>query len=452
MGCVVTNRQSLTRLYNTAIVYMKKWTGKLFTPRGLSGINTIIAAELREIGLTKLKMEKDLHISGISDLRRLGNLRVPQSLWVPLATAEVESVNDVARVIDQIDWSNVPKLNSHGPRITISADNLLFKNESELLEVLRQKSGDTGSSEFSMRIDQDNQLSLSLNAIPPRPWLETPMELTIGEKSADWWSVNAADVSRPRRPSDSLIKLFRNESSLSCLCAALVRISPVITWLDSEKADELLVWDPFVGNGALLLEILQRIADRPSSIPKHLTIVGNVKTKDSLELVERRLSKFVNSRDGILSEVDSTEGVIEEVRPRGRKSVRSSPVEPDAPFDEECANRKIHTQTIRIGDTVVDLHLTTVAFTETLPYINGGVVMSHIPKTYNELTGIDKHELSEWTAFGNLIRSRGNAFEAFFLTETFSFAKYAKLKFSKLFHLVSPSGKSVGHYLRWIGV
>ena len=431
---------------------MQKWTGRLFTPRGLDGINKIIAAELREVGLTKVRVDKNMQLSGITDLHALPKLRIPQSIWVPLATAEVESVSAIAEVLDSVKWSRVPALDSHGPRVTVSTDNVLFKDETELLELLRSKTRSVGASELSLRVDYANRLSLSFNAIPPRPWLETPMEITMSEKSVDWWSVTTPDISRPRRPSDSSIKLFRNESSLSCLCAALVRISPVNDWLESDKSEEILVWDPFVGNGALLLELLQRVADRPSETSKHMTVVGNVKSSDALKLIERRLAKFVESADNVTSEQVKPPSRTEETRPRGRKSGRK-PEEKRVPEpDEEVVDASIHTQSLRIGETVVDLHLTTVPFTETFPYINGGVVLSHIPKTYNEMTGIDKHELSEWTAFGNLVRSRGKAFDAFFLTETFSFAKYAKLKFSKLFHLVSPNGRSVGHYLTWIGI
>jgi hypothetical protein len=75
--------------------------------------------------------------------------------------------------------------------------------------------------------------------------------------------------------------------------------------------------------------------------------------------------------------------------------------------------------------------------------------MSHIPKSYNEVTGIDKYTLNEWTAFGSLLKG-SDAQSAMFFTETGSFGKYSKLKVAKLAHLMSPSGRLIGNFSRWI--
>jgi len=118
----------------------------------------------------------------------------------------------------------------------------------------------------------------------------------------------------------------------------------------------------------------------------------------------------------------------------------------------DIGGKNLKSVSLYVNSTLVDIHITTVSVHETAPYISGGLVLSHIPKTYNELTGIDKHQLSEWTAFGALMKSRSNDLEAAFFSETNSFAKYSKMKFFSHCHLVSPNGKSVGSFAKWLRI
>lgn len=439
------------------------YRGTLFTPRGLQGINHLIQAEVRDSRALRTGVRfrgKDVKtIEGVNDLHALSRLRIPQSVWIPIIeNVGIRSISEAIGAIQKFpNWDSVPALKSFGPRVSISADSILSSTanketlKNELLAFLQATA--VQDSEFSLRIDQNQCVSLSFNAIPPRPWLDTPMDLTLAEKSVDWWSLNpsgSSDLSRPSEPSESAIKLYRNEASLSCLCSAFLRASPVIGWLRSPEPGELFFWDPFAGNGALLLEVLQMLSDGEPRNSKELTIMANVKSSEAMRTCIRRIEKWANANN--VQIIGESENPVdsETSRGRSRKSKRASKSIGEEEAEEEDVSDKLYSKSFKVGEKMtMNLNLTTVSFQETFPYISGGIVMSHIPKTYNELTGIEKHELNEWTAFGGLMK--GSPIEhAMFFTETRSFAKYSKLRMGKLVHLESPNGKSVGHFAKWI--
>jgi hypothetical protein len=435
------------------------YKGTLFVPRGLQGVNHLIQAEVRDSLRNGLKFAaKDVKtIEQVKDLHMLAKLRIPQSIWVPIIeNAEVRSISEAIAQVEKFQkWNTVPGLKSFGPRVSISADSVLSSAANkqallkELSESLKQKG--VGDSEFSLRIDQDQRMSLSLNVIPPRPWLDTPMDLTLAEKSVDWWSLKTSgdsDLSRPTQPSESAVKIYRNEASLSCLCSAFLRTSPVVSWMKAPEASELFIWDPFAGNGAMLLELLQMLSDSKPRAQKQITIMANVKSGDTMRTCINRIEKWTTT-DGIQTIGESTEPSDQDTsRGRSRKSKRTVR-EKEEPSKEDVSS-KLYSKSFQVGENITaNVNLTTVSFQETFPYVSGGIVLSHIPKTYNELTGIDKHLLNEWSAFGGLLK--GSPIEqAVFFTETNSFAKYSKLRMGKLVHLVSPNGKSVGHFVKWI--
>ena len=426
--------------------------GKIFTPRGLTGIHKAINAELRLNGL----LTRNGMIEEIKTLDSVSRLRIPQSVWVPLIECRIDSRKDFTSALDGVDWSALPSLKSHGPRITITRDSATFDDDrarSELLQEFRHRMMQYGleKNEFSIRIDHENILSVQTNAVPPRPWLDSPMDLTLAEKSIDWGSVNP-DVSRPTEPSDNAIKIFRNESSLSCLCAGFLQSTPGLTdWINGSQ-ENMLVWDPFAGNGSLLMELVQFLSDRPAASQKDLTIVINVKTRESLRLIERRLEKWSNST-GIEIQEQKESGPAETIsKQRGRKSKQASQdVDDEDVVAEVHVDGRMKSVHMKMGNYKIALHSASVPFQETIPFIHGGMALSHIPKTYNELLGIDKHDLSEWTAFGNLVKSHPKLDVSMF-TETDSFIKYSKMKFSKCVQLVSPSGRLVGSFNRWLGI
>ena len=422
--------------------------GHFFTPRGLQGINHLIQAEMKDSAeLRTATLSKDLkEISKVSSLPALSRLRIPQSIWVPLIdNLEVSSIDHLGTAIRQYsDWKEVPSLFSFGPRVTVNSDSPFNKEEIlvQLRNILGMHSIENG--EFSLRVDHDQKMSLSFNAIPPRPWLDSPLALTMAERSVDWWSVqgrDGTDTSRPAEPSETAIKLYRNEGSLSCLCAAFLRSSSIPSLLKSKAPDEVLVWDPFVGNGAMILELLQLVRDSGiGQSPKTVTIVGNVKSKESLDICVRRIEKWLSACGESVTVADHEDAG----QRAGRRSARRKDDE------TETTLSGLFSKSFQVGKGIeINVHLTTVSFQETFPHVKGGVMVSHIPKTYNELTGIDKHELSEWAAFGNLLKN-SEISSAMFFTETNSFMKYAKLRYAKLVHLVSPNGKSIGHFSKGI--
>ena len=440
-------------LYRTFHMLHRSWTGKLFTPRGLQGIDHLIKAELKQSqSATGIKLGDDWNLTRIDDLSAVSRLRIPQSIWVPLIDGvEVSGIADAVRQIESFSkWSSIPQLESHGPRVSISNDSVLSegKNNAILLEALHSHA--PPGTELSLKIDQSQRMYLSLNAIPPRPWLDSPIDLTLAEKSIDWWSVTGkADISRPSSPSESAIKLFRNESSLSCLCSAFVRASQLRAIIKDRP--EVLIWDPFAGNASLLLEVLEDMARFPSQETKSVTVIGNVKSKDSLRTCERRVDKWISSfGDEVV--LGSSDEAVSSAQPTkgGRKSRRKSSDEPTTNEEiQSVTTNTLVSRYVRIGNLSITVHVTSVPFQETIPYISGAIVMSHIPKSYNEVTGIDKYTLNEWGAFGSLLKGSDTQ-SAMFFTETGSFGKYSKLKVAKLAHLMSPSGRLIGHFSRWI--
>lgn len=430
----------------------RSWTGQLFTPRGLHGIDHLIKAEIKQTqSTTGIKLGDDWNLSKINDLYSTSRLRIPQSIWVPLIHGvEISGISDGIRQIESFsEWSSIPRLESHGPRVSISGDSLLFdsKNDALLLETLHSYA--PPGTELSLKIDQSQRMYLSMNAIPPRPWLDSPIDLTLAEKSIDWWSVTGkTDVSRPTLPSESAIKLFRNEASLSCLCSSFLRASQLGTVIRDRS--EALIWDPFAGNGSLFLEILEDMARLSSVDPKSITVIGNVKSKDSLRTCERRLDKWIASLgDKIEQEFPNDPVPPTEPTRSGRKSRRKSAEDSKSDQTESVTTNTLVSRYIKIGSISIIAHVTSVPFQETIPYISGAIVMSHIPKSYNEVTGIDKYTLNEWTAFGSLLKG-SDAQSAMFFTETGSFGKYSKLRVAKLAHLMSPSGRLIGNFSRWI--
>ena len=439
------------------------WSGKLFTPRGLSGLQKIVRNEMAANSLVNLEIKsKDGMIEGITRLGKLSRLRIPQSIWVPLIQSQVESIPEFRASLMDVDWSKIPALQSHGPRITISRDNLRFHRKSdgkEMLEIFKNeflsKFG-LESTEFSLRINHDHALSLSVNLIPPRPWIDTPTELTISERAPDWGSsIENANPSQSDRPSQSSIRKFRNDSSLACLCAAFLRTTaPFTDWVSNQKQGELVVWDPFAGDGSILMETLLALVDSESSkFERNLIFVASTKSAQSANIIKARIDRFVSGFPETVSFATKPDDVVlvsSASKKGGRKSKRSS-LHAKETEEVSVGDDKIQTIYLSIHSTNVEIHITTVPFQETFPYISGALIVSHIPKTYTELTGIDKHQLSEWTAFGSLLKSRRDL-DAFFFSETNSFTKYSKLKFSRSCHLVSPNGTSVGHFSKWLGV
>ena len=418
----------------------------MFLPRGLSGIDNLVKAEIKELhALRSMKISEEWMVKNIKSLDAVSKLRIPQSAWIPLIEGTpVRNCDDIERYLGEFtQWDALPKLISHGPRVSTSADSTLAKRGYEILKTLKSITEEMklGTTELSLKIDHEDRMFLSVNAIPPRPWLDSPIDLTVAEKSVDWWSLDPSENSRPSEPSESAIKLFRNEFSLACLCAAFVRTSPLRSMLQTRS--ELLLWDPFANNGVLLMEILQTILNATISEPRQVTIIGNVKSRDGLAVCEQRLEKWRASNgltwDDDLSSEQTTS------RTTGRKSRRKS-AEDD---EDETEVSGLVSKSVQLGSCKVAIHITSRPFQETLPFISGGVILSHIPKTYNELTGIDKYQLTEWTAFGNLLKS-SEIEGGMFFSETGSFQKYSKLKTIKVAHLVSPNGRSVGNFSRWV--
>jgi hypothetical protein len=283
------------------------------------------------------------------------------------------------------------------------------------------------------------------------------MELTrieLGKPA--WWSfsLEEGDRSVTRRPSEDAIKKFRNESSLSCLCAALIRSSPIPTQLENQS--EVLIWDPFVGNGSVVLETIQFIADHANSKSRNVTIVGNVKSPEVAKTIIERIKLLVAARGAHMTIVDDIIPESTENRSGGRKGRRVvQKSDQNEATDMASDDAKIQSMAINCGPMRIQIQLTTVGFQEIFPYIQGACILTHIPKSYTELVGIDKNELSGWSSFGNWIKScspktliQGGITV---LSETNSFYKYSKLRMTKLIHLKSPTGRSVGSIARWIG-
>ena len=419
------------------------WSGKLFSPRGLSGLHKLLRNELEEKCIGKrLRMNREYFIEGIEplDLQSMTCLRVPQSIWVPLIESPVQSVDDAIGKLREVDWSLIPSLKSHGPRITVSRDNLVIgKSEKlQIFDAFRTFIQSQINTEFSIRLDHASQLSLSVNVIPPRPWIDSPSLMSFEER-LDW------------RPSEQAIRTFRNESSLQCLCASFLRVTPFHEWARNAKEGDLVVWDPFAGNGAVLMEMLLSLLDSDCKFQRNVTIVANTKSLLSLDAISDKIHRLKAAfPNAIALDIPTSDAEETGIRKRGRKSKVTTKNPEIVP--EEFNEKKIRSISLRIYSTVVAIHITTVPFEDTFPYVAGGLILSHIPKAYNELTGIDKHDLSEWTAFGSLIKTRSTDLDAFFFTETNSFAKYSKLKFSRMCHLVSPNGKSIGHFSKWLGI
>ena len=437
-------------MFKISLIKPSVFRGNLFVPRGIQGINHLVQAEIKD---TAKLSQNGKEVEKIQSLSTLSRLRIPQSIWIPLITdREVSSITDAADLIKQYQgWQEIPSLASFGSRVSISADSSLSsnKNKTALLEELKRilRDHQLDNSEFSLRISPDDKMSLSFNAIPPRVWLDSPLELTMAEKSIDWWSVKSGDVSRPSEPSESAIKLFRNEASLACLCSAFLRTSPLGSSLASKKEEEILLWDPFAGNGALFMQLLQTLTDQTISAPKTITIIGNVQSRGSMDACIRRFEKWYSS----MNLVEVPDGVTESSGQRmsGRKSRREKLAE-ESEVEEEVSG--LFTRRFEIPPNVrVNLHLTRAPFQETLPYISGAGILTHIPRTYSEMTGIDKHDLTEWAAFGSLLKQSSDQIKsAMFFTETNSFLKYSKLRTAKMVHLISPNGKSIGHFSKWI--
>ena len=203
----------------------------------------------------------------------------------------------------------------------------------------------------------------------------------------------------------------------------------------------------------MMMEVLQLVSD--NSVPdltKDVTIAMNVRRECTGTVLER-INRFCRSLDlqaePLVAEPDVNQPTE---RSRGRKSTKLKGVvdEPPMPDAGEVAHR-IKSVKLRMGATTVTVHVTSSPFQDMFRYMSGALILTHIPKTYTELLGVDKHELSEWTSFGNLLKAN-RGFTAFVFAETNSFFKYSKLKFAKLAHLVSPSGKGVASYSKWIGI
>ena len=407
------------------------FSGKLFTPRGLSGLDRLIAKELRwKVGVA---MSATHEFSGVESLTNLSRLRLAQSAWVPVLNVEgCADLTAVSTALSTIDFfDSIPSLQSVGPRVSVSADNDLFRTKKEkIFSALKAAlPSRLHANEFSLNINHSNILSLQTNLIPPRGWIRTPVQRNGGLEQL--WSVVPLDSPKL---CESAIKAFRNETSLACLSAALVESSNLKSILKTEE--DLLIWDPFVGNGSVVLEVLAFLTENAQ---RPVTIVGNVGSRASADSVVGCVREFAASLNlPLLEETGEAESGSNS---KGRKSRRTTT--PD-PTDNE---RRV--QTVTLGSTTI--HLTIAPFQETFPFISGAVILTHIPKTYSEQLGIDKRTLTDWTAFGALLKANRN-FQMFVLAETGSFFKYSKLKLSKLTHLVSPNGSAVGSISKWVGI
>lgn len=413
------------------------FTGKLFPPRGLSGLTNLISNEIK----AKTWFS---NLDAIKSLSKLPKLRVPQSIWVPLVKIdECTSIDQFEAAVQSIDFAAIPSMKSVGLRVSQSREVMKFSPVSELTNiVLHALPEDLKENEFSVHINDKNELSIQTNLIPPRPWILIPQKM---EPQPEWWSVNDKQTTPTMKVSDLAIKEFRNESSLACLSAALVIASNLSAGLKRKHlGEETLIWDPFVGNGSVVLEVVSFLADSPF-LNRTVTIVGNVITKESGQKVEQRLRKLCESIGTEISAISEAEEKKPDAKSGGRKSRKSEQAEHEI-SDERMRSFHMHLP----NGTNLTVHLAHTSFEEVFPFISGALILTHIPKGYSEMLGIDKRTLSDWTAFGNLIKTN-RKFEMFVFAESLSFYKYTKLKFSKFIHLVSPNGSQVGNISKWVG-
>jgi len=394
-----------------------------------------------------MRIYNEEKLERISNLRDLSRLRIPQSIWIPIASGQVEEIDDVKSVLSKIEWNKLPSLSSHGPRVSINRGSVITDSSHVLSTFFDVLPDHLSATEFSLRIDSGNQLSLQMNAIPPRAWVRTPAEISGELEPLPEWSTRTREIPTPIRPTEDSIRLFRNESSLACLCAGLVRLSSFPAQLVDQP--ECLVWDPFVGNGAVLMEVLQYIVDKQRKLEgeKTVTIVGNLSSKSTLSIVKNKLDRFCERHKMVAREDDSLPVSAEPPVSRGRKN-RQRP-KPEEPLS---GNPRIYSTFLSVGNTRVNIQLLVYPFEEVIPHISGACILTHMPKTYNEILGIEKRELSEWAAFGNWMRTSQKDCTMHAFSETESFFKYTKMKFSKLIHLNSPNGKSVGSMAQWLGL
>jgi hypothetical protein len=404
---------------------MSSWTGRLFAPRGVTGLQKQIQAEMKSI--TRQWTLLGDEIQQIPNLDILSRLRIPQSVWVPLVDTPVTSFTEFETVVSNTDWDPVPALKSHGPRVSLSKDSILSRSvgKEQLLDRFTTLSG-IGSTEVSIRIDSLNRMSIQMNGIAPRVWVPTPSELDrvsegVPQTESPWWSV-AGNSTPSSSLSELSIKAFRNESSLCCMVASLLRSAGVIDRIN--RADALVIWDPFVGPQAtVVMETLDEIfhhGNTLESLPP-ITFVGNVGSEKHIPGIKSRLDRFC------LANAIHAESL------------------PDEPHMFST------TLTLPTNKRQIHIHLTTRAFQETLPYMQGALVLSHIPKSYSEQLGLAKRQLSEWTAFGDLLRREKGRFEIFVLSETGAFLKYTKMKFATTIHMVSPGGYVAASVSKWLG-
>lgn len=403
------------------------WTGKVFTPRGVSGLGKQIQAELRGVNKEWQLVDHELRNIG-HDLSELAKLRIPQSVWVPLAEGSVTSVAEFGSTIKRIEWETIPQLQSHGPRVSLSKDSVLSRSVSQedLVHVFREASENVRNTEISVRIDSLNRLSIQMNGIPPRVWVPTPTELDTAIESGESqpsWSVRDQPAHHIQKPlSEDSIKLFRNESSLCCMGASLLRSAGLASKVTQQEP--LVIWDPFMTDSAtILMESLNHILG--SSGTESVTFVGCVPAEPALAEVKRRVMKFVDAHNLFL---ESTEA-------------NSNPS--DFPPN-------IFSTTLRLPREV-HIHITTRPFHEVLPHMRGALILSHIPKSYNEQLGLGKRQLTEWAAFGDLVRRGKDRFDIHLLCESGAFIKYTKLKFARVLHMVSPGGHVVASVNKWLG-
>ncbi len=440
------------------------WSGKLFTPRGVSGLGKQIQAEIRTLSKEWLLELENHTITNISDLRLLSKLRIPQSVWVPLVDASVTSMAEFESSIAKIDWGELPKLKSHGARVSLSRDSILSRSVSEpALRGMFKDLSQIDTTEVSVRIDSLNRMSVQMNGIPPRLWVPTPVEL---EATADdpnnphlqpWWSVRQHQHGEDKssKLSEDAIKRFRDESSLCCMTASLLRSAGLGARLDLKEP--LVIWDPFMtSSGTVLLECLNHIVSS-GGCTGEIAFVGSVSTQAALEEVLSRLYRFVDAH-GLILETEGTSTPPMEnttlVSGRGRKSSSASNRNQALSLKPlpSRTDPALFSCTIQFPNRLVELHVTTRPFQEVLPHMRGALVLSHIPKTYSEQLGLGKRQLTEWGAFGDFVRTRDKTrFEMHFLCETGAFLKYSKLKFAKTLHMVSPGGHVAASVSKWLG-
>lgn len=415
---------------------------KLFTPRGFSGLDKLISDELvSRVGLLYKPSEPLLLKSNL--VSRLSSLRVAQSAWISLVEdALCVTVDQLEKIVQSIEFVKLPRLNSVGPRVVVAESGTVSKKEIEnvFTSILPQR---LLNNEFSIHLGRNGKLSIGMNAIPPRPWVIKP----IDRAGVAWWSTGVhADVTNTdvhqAKASAVTIREYRNESSRACLSAALVRASSLNKQI---LIEDTLVWDPFIGVGNVLLETIwymhhldvhKHRQDASCNI-RNLQIVGNGK---SIDEVTRRIEQLADSL-GLEISVQKRNSGDDEVYV-GRRRIKKNTVEATrAPTDTEII--------IKLTSTNISINLTKEPFPVVFPYIAGALILTHIPKTYSELVGIDKHTLSDWTTFGNLLRSSHNM-QMYTFSETNSFAKYSKLKFQKIIHLVAPNGTIPASINKWI--